>query len=498
MIDRLKTLFLRNTSPRQTIAKNFAWLSAGEFASRLLRSLIILYAARVLGAEGYGVFSYALGLAGFFTIFSAMGLDNILTRNTAQYPNMRRRYFSTIFLLKSFLMLLTALLVMFVAPFLSQIDSARSILPFAAILVIFDGVRNTVSSFFRGLERMEGEALLSVVTNVGITIIGFIALIFRPTPAALALSYVGGAALGALLGIFLIRQYLFPLFKHFDRRLLAPTFIAAWPLALSVVLSIFLTHIDILMLGFWYDAAVVGIYSAPLRIIQILQILPTLFSVSIFPHLSRLLSSGRNQKTLVSITEHSLTFLFALSVPLSIGGVILARPLMNVLFGMEYVSGSLILQILLLGPLLIFPGIFLPNLIFAYNRHRNLSWYTGAAALTNVVCNLFLIPAFGGVGSAIATELSQLVFLILTWRLALRCLRFSILPHLRGILVSAFLMGGLTLILSFFTNLHVFLVVLISALFYLLLLFLFRETFLFQMFNLFRRTLIKQTSSTTP
>src|SRR3989338_246964 len=101
MVNRLKAFFLHNSSTKQTIVKNFFWLSSSQVGSRLIRAAILIYAIRILGASEYGIFSYVLGVAGFFTIFADMGLSALLTREVA--GNHREKsgiYFSNAFLLK--------------------------------------------------------------------------------------------------------------------------------------------------------------------------------------------------------------------------------------------------------------------------------------------------------------------------------------------------------------------------------------------------------------
>ncbi len=486
MLDRIRGFLFEHRSARQVVAKNFIWLSMGEVVSRLLRSLIILYAARVLGAEGYGVFSYALGLAGFFTIFSAMGIDNVLTRGAVQNPELRSRYFSTAFLLKSVLTIFTVFLILFIAPSISKIEAAKNIIPLAGLLVVFDGARNFISAFFRARERMEMEALMTAVTNLGITLLGFIILLHKPTPFYLAVSYVGGAAIGAALGFFILRKEFFSLFDHFDASLVPRIISAAWPLALATVFSIFLTYTDILMLGFWHNAAVVGIYSAPLRVIQLLQVLPTLFAVSVFPYLSRIKTEGSHADSLRPMIERSLVLLFAFGIPLTAGGAVLARPLMTFLFGPEYSAGSLIFQILIFGPIFLFPGTLLTNLVFARDKHAKLSWYTGATALVNIFLNILLIPRYGGAGSAIATQIAQFTYLFLVWRLARTTVQFSVFSRLHKILFSSLAMGCFALLLSL-SGIHVLLTISFSALLYALLLFFLKEPSLFQIFEIARR-----------
>ncbi len=68
-----------NRTVGQTIAKNTFWLFFGQMTSRLLRAVIVIYSARVLGAASWGAFSYALGVAAFLTIFSDIGINALIT-----------------------------------------------------------------------------------------------------------------------------------------------------------------------------------------------------------------------------------------------------------------------------------------------------------------------------------------------------------------------------------------------------------------------------------
>ena len=141
LLGKLKAVLLENRTTRQTVFKNALWLSFGQIFGRLIRAAIIVYAARVLGAADYGVFSYALGLAGFFTIFADIGINGILTRDASQKPAERSYYFATSFWLKSILLFLTAAAIVFIAPYFSKIEAAKALIPFVALLTIFDGIR---------------------------------------------------------------------------------------------------------------------------------------------------------------------------------------------------------------------------------------------------------------------------------------------------------------------------------------------------------------------
>jgi len=86
MFQKIKSWLLENRNFRQTIMKNTFWLTVSNVLGRVIKAVLIIFAARILGVASYGIFSYALSLAAFFTIFSDIGLGPILTKKTAKKP----------------------------------------------------------------------------------------------------------------------------------------------------------------------------------------------------------------------------------------------------------------------------------------------------------------------------------------------------------------------------------------------------------------------------
>ena len=89
MFLKIKNWLFSNQTISQTIAKNTFWLFSGQMIGRLLRAAIVIYAARVLGAASWGAFSYALGIAAFLTIFSDIGINALITKQTARDPSLK-------------------------------------------------------------------------------------------------------------------------------------------------------------------------------------------------------------------------------------------------------------------------------------------------------------------------------------------------------------------------------------------------------------------------
>jgi len=476
MLKKIKALLFQNTTPKQTVAKNVAWLSLSQMAGRLIRGLFIIFAARVLGATEYGVFSYALGLAGFFTLFADIGINGILTREASKNPEKANSYFATSFWIKISLLILTTFLVVFVAPHFSKIASANVLLYFVALLTIFDNLRELCNSLFRAREKMEFEALINIAMNIAIAVIGAIVLYFSHTARAITISYVGSASVGFLVGGFILRQELKGLIRNFDIKLVKPTMKAALPLAVASLLGVFMLNIDVVILGWLRSATEIGFYAAGQKIIQLLYTLPAIIGSAIFPALSRFYGKDEHQKISL-IMEKGMTLVFAFAFPLTLGGIVLANPIINFLYGQEYLPGVLTFQILLLTIMIIFPQTLMSNLVLVYNKQKKIAYFVGFAALGNVILDFLLIPKFGIAGSAAGTVIVQIIYSLLTWNMLKKINPFKTIIYLKKIFFASIILG----ICSFVFNkigLNVLLSIAFSATIYLGLLLVLKEKIL--------------------
>ena len=144
----------KNQSSGQTIAKNAVWLFSGQMIGRLLRAVVVIYAARVLGAASWGAFSYALGIAAFLTIFSDIGINALITKEASRNPELKDRYLSTALFTKLGLLVFFIAGVIIFFPYLTKIEEASAIMPILIFVFAFDTLRDLGSAVSRALEKM--------------------------------------------------------------------------------------------------------------------------------------------------------------------------------------------------------------------------------------------------------------------------------------------------------------------------------------------------------
>ena len=444
MFQKIKSFLFENKTTRQTVAKNTIWLSISNFGGRLIKAAVILYGARALGTAEWGIFSYALTLSGFLALFMDPGINGILMRDAAKSSEAdRRTLFSTTLAIKICLLAIGFLIIFFVAPFFSILPGAKALLPIVAFILMFDTLRDFMSSVVRAMEKMELEAGIYIATNIGIVVFGFAFLIASPTAQSFGWGYVAGDLNGVVISILILRSYFKKIASFFSRTLVLPILKSAWPFAISGALGLLFTNTDILIISWMRTASDVGIYSAAIRIIQILYLIPMVLQYSTLPLFSRLAKTDAARFR--GALERTLVLVFFASIPLSFGGMILAPDIMQLLFGTPYRSGGASFAFLAATLFFDFGATIVINALFAYERQKSLIVSSALGGATNVILDLALIPLFGITGSAVATLVAQAVNNGYLWHAMKKVNRFTVFSRLKKICAAGIAMAAITL-----------------------------------------------------
>jgi len=490
---RVRAFLFKNQTNKQTVAKNSFWLTVSNFGGRLVKAGVIVYGARVLGTSGWGVFSYAITLAGFLTLFMDPGLNNIIMREIGRSDDEKRRaIFSTTFAMKIILLLAGVAVVLFIAPHFSTLAGAKELLPIVAMILGLDTLREFLTSYARGMERMEFDAAIFLLTNFGILVLGFIFLALAKTPASLAWAYVGGDILGIALAVFITRTFFKKIGHYFSSKLIVPIFQSAWPFAVTSALALLLTNTDILIISWIKTASDVGIYASAIRIIQVLYLVPTIFQFSTLPLFARF--ANKDNERFRTALEKTIGLIFLASFPLAIGGAILGTGIMSFVFGAAYASGGASFKILAIGLIFDFPAVVISSAIFAYNKQKSLIIASAIAGAINVAFDIILIPHWGINGSSTATLLAQIASNWYLWHIMKKINYFSVLPSLKKIGAASVIMAIAIGALYFFHS-GVIMAIIVGALVYFGTLRLLREPLLIEIKRVLMRARAAEVTS---
>ncbi len=406
-MSRVRAFVSQTSTTRHSVIKNTLWLFSGQLAGRSLKAAIMVYAARVLGAANYGIFTLAQSIAALFMLFSDVGVNPVIFREVARDPRGRSRWIITGLVLKLGLLAGSLAVTVLFGHWMTKSPGVKILLPLFAFVFVLDGIRDFGFSVIRAMEEMRLEAFVMLLANAVTLVAGLTLLNFWKDPLHLSLAFLLGSAVGALVILFLIRNYLYAFKRNLDLSSAHMILVTAWPFVIWAILSSLLIYADSILLGLLRDARVVGLYNAASRPIQLFFALPELVAATVFPTFARRAQTG---DFLTPATE-SLSAVMLVALPLTFGGIVLGNPIIAALYGSSFQESAPVFRILLLLVLLQFPATIVGNAIFARNRHFEMIRYVALAAVTNVILNWFLIPGYGAVGSAIAIVASRAIAL---------------------------------------------------------------------------------------
>lgn len=413
--------FLARVSGRSTLSrvlKNALVPMAAGTINKALDLGLAVVMLRILGPADVGRYTWAVLVVGYLDILANFGLGVLLTRDIARDPSARDRYLGAAALARSVLSGLCLLIAFAIAGPLAPLLDVTPEMALALVLLAtgmaVSNLSGLVTAIFNARERMEYPAYVGTITAI-LKLVGGIAVltlgfgIVGLAALSIAVNVVSAAALvGLLLSLEGRPGLVFS--PGLSMRLIA----ASYPLMLNNLLASLFLRVDGLILRpFWGDA-VLGWYGAAYKFIDGLNVIPSQLTLALFPVFSRYAASGGG--TLVHSVELAMKALLTLAVPIAVGTMLLAEPIVRLVAGDAYVPHSVVaLQILIWFLPFSFVNGLLQYVLIAVDQQRFITRSFLLAAAFNISGNLLLIPHLAYVGAALITIGSEVVLLGPFW-----------------------------------------------------------------------------------
>jgi O-antigen/teichoic acid export membrane protein len=167
------------------------------------------------------------------------------------------------------------------------------------------------------------------------------------------------------------------------------------------------SSIDMLMLGVMSDPEQVGLYSAAYRVLNQVLLVYYLVTQSLYPHFAQQTGAERTRM----LRPRILLSLLAAGVVIAALIAVSRRPVLEVLFGRQFLLAGPLLLLLAWAIPLDFLTSYLSNAYIAWGMEKKILFCTIVAAGSNVVLNLFWIPMYGAKAAAVNTVISYAIFL---------------------------------------------------------------------------------------
>ena len=403
---------------------NTSWLIAERLIRLIVSFLIGIYVARYLGPMGFGELSFAQSFVGLFAVLATLGLDALVVRELVNVPERRASLLGTAFTLKLFGSVLTVFIIGAALSFSAATELERWMVLIIASGLIFQSA-NIIDLYFQS--RVQSRYVVQAQSlQLAISSIAKLLMIWEG--AGLIWFAVVGLIDSIILACGLVLNYFRATHKNppanqrrcawqFDWRVAVELLREAWPLIASgVAISVYM-KIDQVMIREMLSASDVGQYAAAVRVSEAWYFIPVAITQSVFPAILSAKKQGR--ESYLSRIKHLYSLLGWSAIVVALTVSVSGSWLIEGLYGVEYHSAAKVLSLHVWAAVFVGIGVANSKYLLAEGLSKFALYNTSAGAIANVFLNLWLIPAMGISGAALATviayALSAYVMLVV-WR----------------------------------------------------------------------------------
>jgi PST family polysaccharide transporter len=390
------------------MAKNMGWI-IGDKLMRIFAGLYVTaWIARYLGPDDFGVYNYALAFVAFFTIFSTLGIDQILLREIVHHEDKRDEILGTTFLMRmtgSLLCVTFATLVMYIIKHGQNITVEMVFL--FAVSTIFQSF-DVIEVFFKSQVLIRFSIVAKSIPFIIMNVVKIWLVLHHASLVWFGAAYTVELFLCSIGMVVAYKRYRFVIFNwKFSMERARHLFKQNLPLLFSSLAIMFYMKIDQILLGELIGTRAVGIYTAATKITEISYLLPVAIITTVAPSITKLFQVDKVRYQERKQKFFNLMTLISLMVIVPI--MLLSPFIIRLLYGQKYQQSELILAIHVWTFFFVSWGVVKElTLVTEGIQHISL-WTTLIAMAVNVILNFTLIPIYHEVGAAIAAIAGQLV-----------------------------------------------------------------------------------------
>lgn len=429
--------------------------------------------ARALGPAILGRYTFVLSFAAFFSLAVDFGLVALATRTFAQAEANKEKEFR-VFLTARLLTLGLGLILLFGSALVLGYDAQLlTLLSISALIMVMDTFTAFFYALFRAEQNLLYESLGTAVFQIIIFTAGLIAI--RRTHSLIVLLAV--ISLGSLWHVL----YSWILVKAKTRFSFKPLW--DWVLLkrqLTVALPFFLAAgfikayntIDTIMVQRWSGELAVGFYSIPNKIVFSFPFIALGITAAVYPAMANY--AVHSQERLQAIFSRTLQLLLAVSLPISVGIWLLARPIITRIWP-AFSDAIPALEVLIWAVVFLYIEFPFGSLLNATGHERANTINRCIQLGSYVLLNALLIPAYGFMGAIYSSLFTSFLIVFLGWLRARKLIIIFTKDMVLG-LVKLIISAGLMGVLIYYLRPHFNFLLIIPAagLFYLLMIFLLR------------------------
>ncbi|ELY44432.1 polysaccharide biosynthesis protein [Natronorubrum sulfidifaciens JCM 14089] len=380
---------------------------------------MFVLARYLLDPDGYGTLYWVIGVLAIVQLVADLGLGKSAARYFSEYsekaPGQIPHLIRTTITFKIVIISLVAYLLLVFHERIAVALGEPAAIPFLAAGVIYI----TVFSFstftqiaFQGFNHLVYSAIVQAISGAArlVFAVGFVLMGLGALGAFFG--YIVGYAISAVIGLGLLYYKFYVQYEPADtyeaglsKRLLEYSV----PLTATRSANVVDKQIDTVLVGIFLTPTAVAFYTLGKQISDFVLAPAESLGFTISPNFGEQKATGQLEQAR-QIYETSLSHTMLLYIPATAGLIIVAEPLITMVFGGDYAGAVPVLQILAVFIILQAITNLTSDSLDYLGRARSRAIAKGGTSAANFGLNLVLIPIMGVVGAAIATVATHTVY----------------------------------------------------------------------------------------
>lgn len=418
MWKKIKNSLFTNQSSKQILAKNTFWLGAIEFGSKLILLATTLAIVRYLGPKDFGIYNFSLAFASLMSILSDLGINAILTRDTAKNKDQAEKLLANAVGMRLLGSVAVIVMTIISYPFLGNNKDHFGLIILAVIYTLTMAMQGGVLAVLVAFEKMEYTFAVRMGYYVGILAITMVVVSLNLGIGSMLAGYTLMAMLTIILAIYWLKELGVRTRVAFDKAEWRQLWVELWPMFGFIAAGTIYTNLDTMLISKFFGNEEVGIYQAGYKILYAFQSVNIINSAT-FPRFAILIHEQKKEK-LTKLLRWLIIGSGAILITIAILITWQRDFIIHLIYGKAYDSAAVIMAVLVWGGVLNYFRIMATNLLVAERKQRLVLRAMLAGLLVNVVLNVLIMPRVGFGFAAVSLVASETIILLLSSVLAMK------------------------------------------------------------------------------
>jgi O-antigen/teichoic acid export membrane protein len=396
----------------RTVLRNSAVGLAAQLAIKIISFGFSVYIIRSLGAQDFGQYSAIAAFGTIFLFVADLGLGTYMVRQVARLRDAPdgteeiKKLFGNILVLRLLLSVMASVLLLSAAWITGRPFVMIGAIALNTLGIMMYGAQGTFDMVLSGYERVDLSARARLLYQVAFVVLGSVALWKGTGYYGLIIANLGCIGLYTYicwgwvkkLGIRPGRPSA-TTWLHL-LRISVPFAIISFALGLSY-------KFDSVLLNIFRSDLETGYYNAAYNLIFSAVLISNVINTALYPSLTRQVTASPVR--LSPIVERVLRYLITIALPITVGLWALADPLVTLLYTKNYLPTVPALQIIVWVIPFMYLSEFLGYVVLISGREKIAARSVLISTGFNVVVNLWVVPHYGYLGSAVMTVVTEII-----------------------------------------------------------------------------------------